>query len=170
MHSVSRGGGTGIGSLSSSSSLEPSSSSLNSLMPGLGCSSAGSGGVGGAGLHYLNDLSDAVHGTQAAAAGTLETGVDNIAPMHSSLNNNNNMVSAGPSPSSSISPLHSAACVTSADLSIPHTSVALAAAAAAAVSSMASIEAMGFIDQQQHAKLDKGANAGSEGSPKYISL
>ena len=155
-------------------------------MPGLGCSSAGSGGVGGAGLHYLNDLSDAVHGTQAAAGGGgggggLETGVDNIAPsMHSNLNNNNiNMVSAGPSPSSSISPLHSAtssAChVTSADLSIPHTSVALAAAAAAAVSSMASIEAMGFIDhQQQHAKLDKGnaaANPGSaQGSPKYISL
>ena len=33
--------------------------------------------------------------------------------------------------------------VTSADLSIPHTSVALAAAAAVAVSSMASIEAIG---------------------------
>ena len=33
--------------------------------------------------------------------------------------------------------------MTSADLSIPHTSVALAAAAAAAVSSMASIEAIG---------------------------
>jgi hypothetical protein len=78
----------------------------------------------------------------------------------------------------------SCAGVTStADFSIPHTSVALtedslfkitqplrAAAAAAAVSSMASIEAMGFhMDQQQHAKLEKGANV-SEGSPKYISL
>ena len=78
----------------------------------------------------------------------------------------------------------SCAGVTStADFSIPHTSVALtedslfkitqplrAAAAAAAVSSMASIEAMGFhMDQQQQAKLEKGANV-SEGSPKYISL
>ena len=79
---------------------------------------------------------------------------------------------------------NSCAGVTStADFSIPHTSVALtedslfkitqplrAAAAAAAVSSMASIEAMGFhMDQQQQAKLEKGANV-SEGSPKYISL
>ena len=89
-------------------------------------------------------------------------------PMHSSsLNNNNNMVSAGPSPSSSISPLH---CNATATDIIPHTtSVATlaAAAAAAAASSMASIEAIGFIDQS---KLEKGSASNGEGSPKYISL
>ena len=79
--------------------------------------SVGTPGAGGLN-HYLNDLNEAVHnapppGLQGGSCtgvpsslGTLvETGVDNLAPMHSSLNNNNNMVSAGPSPSSSISPL-----------------------------------------------------------------
>ena len=52
-----------------------------------------------------------------------------------------------------------------ADL-LPH------AALAAAASSMASIEAMGFMDQSSAvvaAKLEKGTSNG-ESSPKYISL
>ena len=100
--------------------------SLNSMMPVLSCSFAGApsgatashvGAPPVSGLHYLNDLCEAPSSGPAAGAplvgvgpGTLvETGVENLAPMHSSLNNNNNMVSAGPSPSSSISPLHNAA-------------------------------------------------------------
>ena len=69
------------------------------------------GSVGTSGsLHYLNDLNEAIHGTPEGPSGSslgtmVESGVDSLAPIHSSLNNNNNMVSAGPSPSSSISPL-----------------------------------------------------------------
>ena len=103
--------------------------------------------------------------TTSAAASVVDIGAHAPA-LHNNMvnNNNNNMVSAGPSPSSSISPstLH---C--NNDMIPQHTS-AVALAAAAAAASMASIEAIGFIDQQQ-SKLEKGTSNG-EGSPKYISL
>ena len=96
------------------------------MMPVLSCSFAGatSGATAGhagtpsvSGLHYLNDLTEApltggpagISPLVGAGPGTLvDTAIENLTPMHSSLNNNNNMVSAGPSPSSSISPLHNA--------------------------------------------------------------
>ena len=89
-----------------------------------------------------------------------------LAPMHATNNNNNNMISPLP-----ISPIHcggstTTSAVVPADL-LPH------AALAAAASSMASIEAMGFMDQSSSAvsaaKLEKGTSNG-ESSPKYISL
>ena len=171
------------------------SSSLGGLNNGLESASAAAAIMAGQGNGiYLNDLSSLAGAVSseitnspqslpplppvldmdglAAASGGALTGGGN-APMH--CNNNNNMVSAGPSPSSSISD------------HIPHTSVALAAAAAAAVSSMASIEAMGFIDHHQQMTQissaspathkmpmsDKEAAAAANGdgsSPKYISL
>ena len=170
------------------------SNSLGGLNNGLESASAAAAIMAGQGNGiYLNDLSslagvvssEVTNSPQplpplppvldmdglAAASGCTLTGGG--APMH--CNNNNNMVSAGPSPSSSISD------------HIPHTSVALAAAAAAAVSSMASIEAMGFIDHHQQMTVsssasvathkmpmsDKEAAAAANGdgsSPKYISL
>lgn len=161
VHSASRGG-----SVSSTIGLNSLESSLNMPM-----------GSNGGGLHY-----DLEHNVQTLDSVANASQIDDlttppsVGPMH--INNNNNMVSAGPSPSSSISPLHCNSSSASgggghlpappgSEL-LPHTSVALAAAAAAAVSSMASIEAIGFIDQQPpQQKLDKNQ---SEGSPKYISL
>ena len=110
------------------------------LAPNL--TSAAGGGLGALGPPPPLDLDPAV-----------------LAPMHA--NNNNNMVSPSP-----ISPIHcgnttSTASVVAAEL-LPH------AALAAAASSMASMEAMGFIDQSA-AKLEKGTSNG-ESSPKYISI
>ena len=158
---------------------------------------------GGGGLHqYLNDLNNDPSGStsnslEAVVAVATSGGVvplgngplgvppppgaleSTLTPLHSSLNNNNNMVvSAGPSPSSSISPLHSEALpgVNNPGVGppqgpndfIPHTSVALAAAAAAAVSSMASMEAMGFAAAQHQAAHDQGPlHPGLIGPPPY---
>ena len=89
-------------------------------------------------------------------SGSLDIEQSVLAPMHAT-NNNNNMISP--------LPIHCGSSAVPADL-LPH------AALAAAASSMASIEAMGFMDQSSAvaaAKLDKG-NSNGESSPKYISL
>lgn len=158
----SRGGATTVSGTGGMASIGLEAS-LN-MMPSLVGTAAGNGN-----LHYLDGLHPGSDHQIVDASSGLEPQPADL--LH--INNNNNMVSAGPSPSSSISPLHCNNAL-QPDL-IPHTSVALAAAAAAAVSSMASMEAIGF-DQQQAGPaaamppLPKLEKSGEGSSPKYISL
>ena len=190
----SRGGASGSSSLGLNNGLESaataSSAAAAAIMAGQTLSNAGNG-------IYLNDLTSLAsmtsdqplqqsqqHQPQTMPPLPSVLDMDGLAAtvsghtqsMHSN-NNNNMIISAGPSPSScSISPTSASTAATS-DI-LPHTSVALAAAAAAAA--VSSMEAMGFIDHQHmtaNHKMttapDKEAAAGPNGdgsSPKYISL
>ena len=187
----SRGGASGSSSLGLNNGLESaataSSAAAAAIMAGQTLSNAGNG-------IYLNDLTSLAsmtsdqplqqsqqHQPQTMPPLPSVLDMDGLAAtvsghtqsMHSN-NNNNMIISAGPSPSScSISPTSASTAATS-DI-LPHTSVALAAAAAAAA--VSSMEAMGFIDHQHmtaNHKMttapDKEAANGDGSSPKYISL
>ena len=147
----------------SSNNLEPTSSAVAAL--GMMASTIGSSN-GGPIMHpgYHSGLDDTGLAPNITSGGgnvlgglgsPLDLEPTVLAPMHA--NNNNNMVSP-------ISPIHcgsSTAATTVAAELLPH--------AALAAASMASIEAMGFMDQSSSAKLEKGTSNG-ESSPKYISL
>ena len=187
----SRGGASGSSSLGLNNGLESaataSSAAAAAIMAGQTLSNAGNG-------IYLNDLTSLASMTSDQPLqqsqhpqpqtmpplpsvldmdGLAATVSGHTQSMHSN-NNNNMIISAGPSPSScSISPTSASTAATS-DI-LPHTSVALAAAAAAAA--VSSMEAMGFIDHQHmtaNHKMttapDKEAANGDGSSPKYISL